>query len=183
MNNLDSFSHGQIKSKLWLCEQLEPYIPVNSNLLILGSWLNILGFMLLTRKPNHYNHVKGIDIDKESADLANKICSYWYIEGIQRSAVDNANTFDMRGFATVINCSSEHMDNFDWFNNIPAGTLVCIQSSNVTDTKDPWFITNPSPTFEVFMKKYPLTDTKFSGILPIRYNDWGYDRYMLIGIK
>jgi hypothetical protein len=181
--NLDSFSHGQIKSKLWLCEYLEPYIPKNATLLILGSWVNVTGFMLLTRRPNHYSHVRGIDIDESTVEIANKICSYWYIEGIQRSTVDDANKIDMRGFNTVINCSSEHMEGMQWFNNIPSGTTVCIQSSNIVDPSEPWLVTNPSATFDIFMEKYPLTDIKFAGTLPIRYKDWGYDRYMIIGIK
>lgn len=180
---IDSFSHGQIKSKLWLCEEIEQHIPYGNSLLILGAWVNVLGFMLMTRKPKHYSHVRGIDIDKSSVETANKICSYWYIEGIQRTTVDDANTFDMRGFNVVINCSSEHMQNTQWFNNITQGTLVCIQSSNIVDDNEPWLVTNPSPTFESFMKKYPLTDIKFAGTLPIRYKDWGYDRYMIIGIK
>jgi hypothetical protein len=181
--NFDSFSHGQVASKLWLCEQLEPYITKSSSVLILGSWVNVVGFMLLTRKPKQYTHVLGIDIDKSSTEIANKICSYWYVEGIQRSIVSDANTYDMKGFDIVINCSSEHMTGTDWFNQIPLGSLVCVQSSNIIDVEEPWLVTNPSPTFDAFIKKYPLTDMKFAGTLPIRYKDWGYDRYMLIGIK
>lgn len=181
MTNIDSFSHGQVKSKLWLCEQLEPYVN-NSTVMILGSWVNVLGFMMLTRKPNSYRHIRGIDSDNNAVELADKVNSYWFIEGILRNTVDNANTVDKQGYDIVINCSSEHMTSTEWFDSIPEGTLVCIQSSNITDTNDPWFVTNPSSTFESFMEKYPLT-VKFAGTLPIRYNDWGYDRYMVIGIK
>lgn len=181
MTNIDSFSHGQVKSKLWLCEQLEPYVN-NSTVMILGSWVNVLGFMMLTRKPNSYRHIRGIDSDNNAVELADKVNSYWFIEGILRNTVDNANTVDKQGYDIVINCSSEHMTSTEWFDSIPEGTLVCIQSSNITDTNDPWFVTNPSSTFESFMEKYPL-NVKFAGTLPIRYNDWGYDRYMVIGIK
>lgn len=181
MTNIDSFSHGQVKSKLWLCEQLEPYVN-NSIVMILGSWVNVLGFMMLTRKPNSYRHIRGIDSDNNAVELADKVNSYWFIEGILRNTVDNANTVDKQGYDIVINCSSEHMTSTEWFDSIPEGTLVCIQSSNITDATDPWFVTNPSSTFESFMEKYPL-NVKFAGTLPIRYNDWGYDRYMVIGIK
>lgn len=179
---IDSFSHGQIGSKLWLCETLEPYIKNNATVAILGSWINVLGFMLLTRQPNKYSHIRGIDIDNEAVNTANQICNYWYINGIQRSTQDDANTVSLQGFDVVINCSSEHMESMSWFDNISPGTLVCIQSSNITDANDPWFVTNPSDTFESFMEKYPL-NVKFAGTLPIRYDDWGYDRYMVIGIK
>lgn len=181
--NLDSFSHGQIASKLWLCEKLEPYINENASIAILGSWVNVLGFMLLTRRPNHYSHVHGIDIDLNAVEQANKICNYWYIEGIQRSECVDASMFDTQGYDVVINCSSEHMENNDWFNNIAPNTLICIQSSNVIDANEPWLVKNPSNTFESFMEKYPLSVGIYSGILPIRYADSGYDRYMTIGIK
>jgi hypothetical protein len=181
--NLDSFSHGQIKSKMWLCEKLEPLIPDKSHILILGAWLNTLGFMLLTRNPKKYSQIKAIDIDPNSVELANKVCDYWYIEGPQRSEVADANNYEMRGYNVIINCSSEHMNGNRWFENIPKNTLVCIQSSNVTNLDEAWDIKTPSPTFESFMEKYPLSVGIFSGVLPIQYDHWGYDRYMTIGIK
>lgn len=182
MDNLDSFSHGQVASKLWLCEKLEPYIVNDATVTILGSWVNVLGFMMLTRQPIRYKYIRGIDIDTDAVNTANKLCEYWFIEGIQRSVCEDANTTKLEGFDVVINCSSEHMKDHTWFDNISPGTLVCIQSSNIIDATDPWYVTNPSSTFESFMEKYPL-NVKFAGTLPIRYNDWGYDRYMVIGIK
>jgi hypothetical protein len=181
--NLDCFSHGQVKSKIWLCENLERFLPENSMVLILGSWVNVLGFMMLSRRPDGYSYVKGVDKDEGAVEIANKLCSYWYIEGIGNTVLDDANTTDTRGFNAVINCSSEHMENTTWFDNIPDGTLVCVQSSNITDTKDPWFVENPSPTIDSFKEKYPLRDIKFCDTLSIQYGDWGYDRYMIIGIK
>jgi len=181
--NPDSFSHGQVKSKMWLCEKLEPHVKDNSKVAILGGWVNLLGFMMLTRQPKKYEHIKSIDIDSESIDLADQINSYWIIERILRNEIADANTFNTQGFDVVINCSAEHMENTTWFDRISPGTLVCIQSTNVIDIGDPWFVKTPSPTMDYFIKKYPLTDVKFTGILPIRYNNWGYDRFMLIGIK
>jgi hypothetical protein len=180
---IDSFSHGQIGSKLWLCEQLEPHIKNNATVAILGSWINVLGFMLLTRQPYKYSHIKGIDLDIEAVNTANQICNYWYINGIQHSIQDNANTVSLQGFDVVINCSSEHMEGSAWFDNISSGTLVCIQSSNVTDTTDPWLVKNPSHNIDEFLSKYPLREIIFSETLPITYENWGYDRYMVIGIK
>jgi hypothetical protein len=181
--DFDSFSHGQVKSKLWLCDHLEPLITKKSRVLILGSWVNVLGFMLLTRQSSKYEFIKGVDLDSKSVDAANKICDYWNIEGTQLSVVDDANTTDMQEFDIIINCSSEHMKKNDWFNNIKPGSLVCIQSSNVLDASSPWLVTNPNSSIECFSKKYPLTTTIFSDRLPISYAHWGYERFMIIGIK
>ena len=72
--NYDSFSHGQIQSKVWLCEELEQYISEQQTVFILGGWHNILGFMLLTRRPDHYASVVNIDLDAYAVAVADKIC-------------------------------------------------------------------------------------------------------------
>jgi hypothetical protein len=183
--NFDSFSHGQIKSKLWLCEKLEPCLPDSPiNIVILGSWYNILGFMLLVRNEKKYKTITGVDVDSSVQPIANKICDYWVLESKQvHNIVEDANLIDYQFIDVVINCSPEHMDNTNWFDNIPCGTLVCIQSSNMTDSSEPWHIKNPSHSIEDFANKYPVSSTLFLDALPIRYQDWGYERYMLIGIK
>jgi hypothetical protein len=181
--NFDGFSHGQVKSKLWLCEHLEPFVEENSRVLILGSWINLLGFMMLTRNPTKYQSVTGIDLDSNSVDIANKICDCWNIEGIHQSIVQDANTMDMLQADVIINCSSEHMSDTHWFHNIPKNKLICIQSSSIADSGHPWFVTNPSESIEEFANKYSVSQTLFLGTLPITYESWGYSRYMLIGIK
>jgi len=180
----DSFSHGQIKSKLWLCEQLEPYIPDHAAVTILGSWYNVLGFMLLVRNTTKYVSLKGIDIDPNAIDVSNKICDAWIInDNTVKNIVQDVNSVEYTGTTVVINCSPEHIEGDDWFTNIPEGTIVCIQSSNVTDPDPPWDIKTPSDTLETFINRYQLKTTHFCGILPIKYSHWGYDRFMIIGIK
>jgi hypothetical protein len=183
--NYDSVSHGQIKSKLWLCESIEPYLPIKSSIAILGSWYNMLGFMLLTRNNKTYDSIVGIDQDESAVQISNKILNYWVIEHDTKFRSINAdvNSVTLNNYNVIINCSPEHMENIDWFTNIQAGSLVCIQTSNVTDPNYPWLIKNPSPDINSFVSKYPLKETLFLDTLPIRYKDWGYDRYMLIGIK
>lgn len=182
--NHDSFSHGQIKSKLWLCEQIEPCLPEQPNVTILGSWYNVLGFMLLTRMPKRYKHIRGIDIDKSAIEVSNKICDAWVLdENIVTNVQQDVSNVDYASTNVVINCSPEHIEGKQWFKNIPYGTLVCIQSSNVTDPNEPWNIKNPSPDIESFRNQYELETTHFCETLPIRYGNWGYDRFMLIGIK
>ena len=70
-----------------------------------------------------------------------------------------------------------------WFDKVKQGTLVCIQSSDVTDEYYPWLVTNPNPDIETFKNKYPLSHTMFLDNRNIQYGNWGYNRFMLIGIK
>jgi hypothetical protein len=183
--NWDSFSHGQIQSKIWLCEQLEPYIPKKARTAILGSWYNVMGFMLLTRQPDLYQLIVGVDIDPAVKPIAEKINNGWIVEkNIIKNITSDVNDFNLQSFNLVINCSPEHMENNQWFKNIVPGTTVCIQSSNVVVGDDEvWKCVNPNRSLEELTAKYPLSTHLFSDTKEIRYDDSGYDRFMLIGIK
>lgn len=181
-----SLSHGQIQSKLWLCEELEPHIPENATIAILGSWYNILGFILATRNPKKYASIAGIDSDPEVQEIADKFCEAFMIHptAFIRNIHADANLFDLNGYDVIINCSVEHMRNNFWLNHLTKGQIVCIQSSNVDIQNDNvWKINNPVKTFDDFKKKYPLETILYQDEKLIQYNDWGYSRYMTIGIK
>jgi hypothetical protein len=183
--NYDAFSHGQIKSKIWLCEQLEQYLPNDSIIAIPGGWYNLLGFMLLTRNQNKISHILNIDIDGSAIDIANKINNGWMIgeDAKIKNIVADANSYIYQGFNVVINCSPEHMASNDWFNNITDGTLVCIQSSDIDVNDDVWKVTNATKSLDDLTKKYPLSQTLYKDSIEFVYGDWGYKRFMIIGIK
>lgn len=183
--NFDSFSHGQVHSKIWLCEELEKFLPQKTSVVILGGWYNLLSFMLLCRNPNRFEKIKSIDIDPNTVTIADKITNAWTFQPhIITNEIGDANNAQLDDEnAVYINCSPEHFDNTNWFYNLPIGSLVCIQSVNVTDPGDPWFIKQPTSTFEEFLEKYNVSSVLFKGKKRIQYNDWGYDRFMVIGYK
>ena len=183
--DLSSFSHGQIQSKLWLCERLEKYIPNNAHILILGSWYNILGFMLAVRNKKKYNFITGLDIDNDVKETADALCQGFNISPncLINNITADANLYDTKGFDCIINCSPEHMDSNNWFANIKPWTLTCIQTSNVVTDNPSWDIKNPNPNLETFANKYPMHRVFERKTKTFQYNDWGYDRYMLIGLK
>ena len=186
--NFDAFSHGQIISKLWLCEELERYVQPNLSVWVLGSWYNITAFMLQVRKPDYYKHITGFDTDTNAIAVADKICSAWniYAPTTVTNIVTDANSLDWTNCPDiVINCSAEHFDHNTWFGLIPKNTIVCIQSTNITDTNEPWLIKQPTPTIKEFKKIYPLAQEFMVGIKPIPLNKHGkfYERYMIIGKK
>ncbi len=178
--NFDSFAQGQIASKIWLCEQLEPHIPYNSTIDILGGWYNVLGFMLKVRKPEHYGLIRNIDIDSEAINIANKICNAW-ASNIY-NLVGNPNVNNLIESSVIINCSVEHFENNNWFNDVKKGTLVCIQSSDITDPEPPWLITLPNPNLESLLTRFPVSTLLFSGTKALPYRDGHYNRLMMIGI-
>jgi len=183
--DFNAFSHGQVQSKIWLCEEIEKHINKDSRVAILGSWYNILGFMLLVRKPKYYTSVRGFDLDEKTVDIANKFTEAWSIQPdcYLQNEHNDVNHIDLNGYDVVINTSVEHMSSQIWFHKVPGNALICIQSSNITASDDNWDIKNPSASFSDFIEMFPLADYKFKGHISFDYGPNSYSRYMIIGYK
>jgi len=186
----ESFYHGLIKSKLWLCEELETAIYreclTKSSLHILGCWDNLLAFMLLIRKPTFYNTVHGYDINPEAISNANKVCDMWKYESPKvYNHVQDVNDYDysLHANGIFINCSIDQMDNNNWYNSVPRGSLVCIQTTNMKDPDFPWFIKQTTNSLDELVDKFKLSNLLYSGVKNIPYATNGYKRYMIIGCK
>jgi len=181
---LAATSHGQIQSKLWLCDNIEQHLPKDAIVAILGCWYNLLGFMLLTRKRDMYQHILGLDHNREAIRGADAICQGFMIgaDAQLRNVIADASTYHMQGHNVVINTSVEHMSD-DWFDKVDPNALVCIQSSNVSDEKEPWLVTNPCPSIESLQERFPLTEWLFAETKLFDYGSSSYNRYMIIGRK
>lgn len=184
-----SFSHGQIHSKLWLCQELEKHIDKPLNVVIIGCWYNVLGFMMLTRNSSLYNFIEGIDLDQDSIDISNRICDAWMINKDQKikNSCYNVSSVDFTNYDLVICTSMEDIEFGGWFDRIPKNKLVAIQTNNLTqdmvNNYPNWIIKNPNPNMETFKKKYSISDILFEGCKEFDYGDLKYSRYMLIGKK
>lgn len=185
--NFNSFSHGQVQSKVWLCKELEKFVHANLKIAILGSWYNLVAFMLLTRNADRYQHILGVDIDPDVKETADKITDAWRIGNDYKveNITADANVVDLAGYDLVINCSVEHMDGTVWFDKLEKDTMVCIQSSNMqTINDDVWKCINANSSIDDLLQKYPLSRYLYSGEKEFRYSDDnGYKRFMIIGIK
>ena len=183
--DFSAFSHGQIQSKLWLCEEIEPYLPEHASVAILGSWCNVLGFMMLTRNRSKYNLIIGVDQDKDSIEISNRIINGWAIgdEVIAKNECCDVNQFNTNSFDVVINTSVEHINSTKWFENIKDNTTVCLQTSNMVTDDPNWNIVSANPNMETFKSKYPISQILFAGEKVFDYGHLKYSRYMLIGRK
>ena len=179
--DFNSFTHGQVVSKLWLCEVLEPYLSSDSTVFILGGWHNVLGFMMSVRKPNYYSTIINVDIDTDAIEVAKKVCDAFPHRVI--NVAGDSNKHEITPGCFVINCSVEHFESDEWYTKLDSGTMVCVQSSDVTDPTEPWLIKNPNPDLETFLKRFPVTEQLFVGTHRIQYDHFGYNRFMLIGRK
>jgi hypothetical protein len=186
----ESFYHGLIKSKLWLCEELETSIYreclSKPTLHILGCWDNLLAFMLLTRKPTFYNEIHGYDINPEAIATANRVCDMWKYESPKvHNYIQDVNDYDFNRHTNsiFINCSIDQMDSNNWYNSVPNDSLVCIQTTNITDPEFPWYIKQTTSSLDELINKFNLRRLLYSGKKRIQYKENGYNRYMIIGCK
>jgi hypothetical protein len=186
MIDFNAFSHGQIQSKLWLCETLEPLLPERPHVLVLGTWYSALSFMMLTRNQERYKMITGVDKDPESVEVSNKLLNSWMLGEDAKARtilkdVDKPNSIGST-YNVIINCSCEHMSS-NWFDQVDKYQLLCLQTSNMVTDDPTWNITNPNPSMKQFKAKYPMSQILFEGEKVFDYGHLVYSRYMIIGTK
>lgn len=187
----ESFRHGLVTSKLWLCEELEKVTDLvnyrEPTCHILASWHNLLAFMLLVRKPKYYKQVFSYDINPDYTIAANKLCDAWLFDKptVKNITVDInlQHEYALSTENIFINCSVDQIDKLTWYDNIPKGNVVCLQTTNLNDTEYPWYIKTVTSSIDEFKNLFPMEKILYKGTKSINYNTWGYDRFMLIGIR
>jgi hypothetical protein len=180
--NKDAFSSGQIGSKIWLCEELEKLFDSIDSIWIYGGWYGVSAFLLLSRNNIEIEYIRSYDIDPACAEVADMINENWVYQNWKFKAKTqdcNELEIDWTGPDLIINTSTEHFENMDWWNNIPPGTTVALQGNNMIH--DDHHI--HSTSLKEFTAQFPITDTLYAGKKQFVYPDWKFTRYMLIGIK
>jgi hypothetical protein len=187
--NFDAFSSGQMQSKLWLVQSLEAsldeYYPADQagfRIWILAGWYGITNMLIRTRAKIRVKEVRSFDIDPSCEEIADKINNLW----VWRAWEFKAHTVDINTLQykptpdIVINSSVEHMSENTWWNNIPKGTLVALQGSDM-DHDDH---NNKIKSSKELLEKYPLEECFMEGIKRFQYNDNdAFYRSMIIGVK
>jgi hypothetical protein len=201
----DAFSKGQVTSKVWLVETLQKLIhhrTVLDNIVIIGGWYGHLTHYLKDKVA--FNNFYNIDPDVKSGYIGknyfNSHLSFRYIpscttiEQVDLDPVQGYNIplgeFDVDGDEykfviddydyvnpdLIINTSCEHMTTA-WFDNIPAGKMIALQTNNLVDISPDHI--NCIASIADLEVKYPMTKVLFQGELDINVGK----RYMKIGIK
>jgi hypothetical protein len=192
--NQDSFSRGQIKSKLWLVEELEKLDLDLGTVFLCAGWYATLAAMLFESQCK-ITKVRSFDIDPSCSIIADtvnksKVVDEWKFKA---STLDiheityplNYKTYRFNNTAveltddpdTIINTSCEHIENFNqWYSNIPNGKILVLQTNNYFDIDDH---INCSDSLDSFKKQTPMSVELYSGELDLVK----YTRYMRIGIK
>jgi len=176
----DSFSSGQIDSKLWLCEQLELLNIESNEINIYGGWYGLTAFLLLSRKKFKVKKIRSYDIDPNCELIADMINQNWVWKGWQfKAETKDCNTISSTA-DLIINTSTEHFSSMLWWENISPGTIVVLQGNNMKHHEDHYSCVD---SLEQFVSKFPVSELLYKGEMTFKYDTWGFSRYMIIGIK
>jgi len=178
-NNLkDSFSKDLVKSKTWLATELAKIRTDFKNVYILGSWYGNLSLILFQEHKIKFQHLYNVDVNEEVLDQGEELAKNLGIANNISTIHKNANDVKYRSPSLIINTSINNIENAGWFENIPLGTLVVMQSRN----KDPGGVNRYNSDAEL-AATYPLSRVLYSDKLRLQEKQGSYARFMVIGIK
>ena len=132
----DAFSSGQISSKIWLCRELENlHITEPQIVWVYGGWYGIVSLLILSREKFPIKHIRSFDVNPECEPIADTFLENWVWQSWKFKAMTadcNYLDFVHEKPDIIINCSTEHFDSDKWFQRVPVGTLMALQSNNMT---------------------------------------------------
>ena len=191
----DAFSRNQVKSKIWLFDELGKIKNDLGNVALYAGWY---GHHTLYMKDLVFDKLRNFDVDKEACMISDYIFNNKYLTDYKVKSIctnlkditlyndghkyhvenftNNSVYTEKLKFDTIINTSSEHMDT-DWFMQLKFKELkptVVIQSNNLFDLPEH---INCVHSIDHMKKIFPMGEILYEGELELQ----GYKRFMLIG--
>ena len=173
-----SYTTDLIASKLWLLTKLAQIKSTVGTIYVLGSWFGNLAVINRLDPTIKYKRLINVETDQNFLQASERIHNHLGI-GNNEYMFKDANDLDYRQLGSdgvVINTSLTDMQGQTWFNNIPAGTLVVMQSRD----HDPG---NAAHSTQDIIDRFPLSEIIYDGELDLKDPETHYTRYMVIGIK
>jgi len=194
----DAFSRSQLKSKIWLVEELAKIDTNYDNVVVMAGWFGQLKSVYDKRLT--YAKMRIVELDRSACETSDYIFNLSNLENYKVKSVNsditnltlhkNGYEWDVENFKEgvkysekflpnlIINTSAEHMTE-EWYNQIrfkelEGNPIVVIQSNNLFDIPEH---INCVHSVDHMKKKFPMKEILFEGELQLK----GYKRVMLIG--
>ncbi|MXM64272.1 hypothetical protein GR925_12650 [Streptomyces sp. HUCO-GS316] len=171
----------QIRSKLWLIDQLFSRHDIGSaTLVVLGAWYGILPLLFNWRLAQPPARMVCIDISADACELGRQVIGQLY-PNIEYQVAD-AMDLDYASLArdpssVLINTICEHLPEADtWWSRVPVGQLAVLQSNNYDRCPDH---VNCVKDLDEMKAQIPLSEMLYEGVLRLPI----FDRFMLIGYR
>lgn len=191
----DCLSRGQVKSKIWLINELKKLDMDLGSVFLCAGWYGLLATLILESEIKVLN-ITNFDSDPNCEKIANTFNKEFILdEWKYKHVVQNINDINYQGHIfdvnksngtteriwetpkTIINTSCEHVDNFvNWYMEIPNGMICVLQSNNYFDVDEH---VNCSHSLDEFAFQTPMQRVWYEGELELGH----YKRFMRIGIK
>jgi hypothetical protein len=187
----DSFSSGQIGSKIWLGDKLAECVRLNDikaplsghRIEILAGWYAVTNLLLRTQNKLPIEFVRSWDQDPSCEPIAVNVNRLWHWQGQFTAVTHDVNKIDWWAVgqqpSIIINTSVEHIESREWFDRIPDGTIVVLQGNNMPHDDH----VASYDTADDFAAAWPLADTLYVGSKLFQYPEWQFHRHMIIGQK
>ena len=163
-----SFTYDLITCKSWLISEVSKIHKDFNSIYVLGSWYGNLSLFLINKNNIKFDRIINVDINRKVLSTGNKLAKKLGIDDKIEPMIKDANDLDYRQATApslVINTSVNDMKNDGWFDNIPSGTLVALQ------------------TRDEDLNEFKFTKLLYSGEKDLKDPETAYTRYMTIGIK
>jgi hypothetical protein len=194
----DALSRSQMKSKIWLIEELAKIDTHYNNVAVMAGWFGQL--KAIYEKKCTYAKMRIVEIDRAACETSDYIFNLSNLENYKVKSIfanisnlilhKNGYEWDVENFKEgtaysekflpdlIINTSAEHMTE-EWFNQIrfkemESNPIVAIQSNNLFDIPEH---INCVHSIDHMKKKFPMKEILYEGELQLK----GYKRVMLIG--
>lgn len=175
----DAMSRGQITSKQWILHELQMMDWVDlGSVVVCGGWLGILSRILLDSPDISTRFIASLDISMSATISAGELNKEYVIDGKFMPSMADCTVESYRQYDTIINTSCEHFADFrGWWDRIPSGRRVILQSNNFFGPED--HINIVTSVDQLIESVFPIRAITYAGKLPTHK----YDRFMVIGIK
>ena len=194
----DAFSRSQVKSKIWLIEQLAHLQTHYNQVVVLAGWFGQI--KSIYDQQLTYGKMRVVELDRSACEISDHVfnASNLVNHKVKSVCTDiNQLTLHKNGYEwlvenfkestsytekflpdLIINTSAEHMTE-EWFHQLrfkrlDSDPIVAIQSNNLFDIPEH---VNCVHSVDHMQKKFPMREILFAGELQLK----GYKRVMLIG--
>lgn len=175
----DSFASGQIGSKIWLCEELERTGWSSQLTWIYGGWYATTAMLLRSRGRFRADRIESFDIDPACEEIADRINDTWTWRNQFKAYTKDCNQIRDIQADLIINTATEHFESNEWWDNIPPGTRVVLQSNDMPHEDHVAQVRSVRQLINL----YPLKKLDFYGALYFDYPENSFTRFMTIGVK
>lgn len=196
----DAFAKGQLRSKLWLIDELVKIKTNFSCIYAIGGWLGVLPWLIFRDDRITVDKIRSFDLDPSCQPPADKLnhdntIQSWRFKAVTENALTMVyspdGSYELVGKKAnntlskqmherpdcIINTSCDHFDDIRaWIYTLPYDVPIVLQNTN---TKHDDTHVGHVDSLDEFVSKSALSTTVFSGELELD----AYKRYMVIGYK